>query len=346
MLEIRRRKFEGIDPKSWEHPADTAALSAVRQLKGIDEVIKAILSLTSEKALKLMVLASNVKVTEKQYPRINRIVDDIVETFDWPYKPAVFLTQNPYLNAGVLGVEEPFIIINSSVLKEFNDKELTAIVAHEMGHIMSGHSLYKTIMWLLTNVSLRLLPIPEIIIFAVVAALQEWNRKSELSADRVELLALQEETTSYNILMKMSGAEDLSQVNLNEFFLQAQEYENQKSVVDSIHKILNQVWLSHPYPVIRLQELKTWASSGQYQSILDGNYLRRGFHQSTVEEDVKAGYEYYKESFETTDDPVLKFMGALGSELGKATGSIAKGIEKTASELKERLKDAFKPDEE
>ncbi len=346
MLEIRRRKFEGIDPKSWEHPADTAALSAVRQLKGIDEVIKAILSLTSEKALKLMVLASNVKVTEKQYPRINRIVDDIVETFDWPYKPAVFLTQNPYLNAGVLGVEEPFIIINSSVLKEFNDKELTAIVAHEMGHIMSGHSLYKTIMWLLTNVSLRLLPIPEIIIFAVVAALQEWNRKSELSADRVELLALQEETTSYNILMKMSGAEDLSQVNLNEFFLQAQEYENQKSVVDSIHKILNQVWLSHPYPVIRLQELKTWASSGQYQSILDGNYLRRGFHQSTVEEDVKAGYEYYKESFETTDDPVLKFVGALGSELGKATGSIAKGIEKTASELKERLKDAFKPDEE
>lgn len=345
MLETRRRKFEGIDPKSWEHPADTAALSAVRQLKGIDEVIKAILSLTTEKALKLMVLASNVKVTEKQYPRINRILEDIVETFDWPYKPAVFLTQSPYLNAGVLGAEEPFIIINSSILKEFNDKELTAIVAHEMGHIMSGHSLYKTVIWFLTNISVRLLPIPEIIVAAVLAALAEWNRKSELSADRVELLALQEEDTSYNILMKMSGAEDLSQVNLNEFFLQAQEYENQKSVVDSIHKILNQVWLSHPYPVIRLQELKTWASSGQYQSILDGNYLRRDFHQSTVEEDVKAGYEYYKESFEKTDDPVLKFVGALGSELGKATGEIAKGIEKTANEIKERLKGTFKQDD-
>ncbi len=345
MLEVRRRRFEGIDPKSWEHPADTAALSAVKQLKGLDEVIKVIMSLTSERSLKLMVLASTVKVTENQYPRVNRIVNDLVETFDWDYKPTVFLTQSPYLNAGVLGVDEPFILINSSIMKEFDDKEVSAIVAHEMGHIMSGHSLYKTIIWLLTNISLKVLPIPEILIYAVIAALAEWNRKSELSADRVELLALQEEATSYNILMKMAGAEDLSQVNLNEFFLQAQEYEDQKSVVDSIHKILNQLWLSHPYPVVRLQELKTWASSGHYRSILEGNYLRRGYHESKVDEDVKAGYEFYKDSFESTDDPVLGFIGGLGAELEKASGQIAKGIEKTANEIKDRLKEAFNRDE-
>jgi Zn-dependent protease with chaperone function len=345
MLIKRIKKFEKIDPRSWEHPADTAALSAVKQLKGFDDIIKAIMSLTSEKSIKLMVLASTVKITENQYPRINNIVNNIVDTFDWNYRPAVFLTQSPFLNAGVLGVNEPFILVNSSILKEFDEKEITAVLAHEMGHIMSGHSLYKTIIWLLTNISLSFLPVPGILIYAIIAALSEWNRKSELTADRAELLGVQDETPSYNLLMKLSGAEDLSQVNINEFFIQAQEYENQKSLLDSIHKILNQAFLSHPYPVVRLQELKTWASSGYYESILNGNYLRRDVYQSTVNEDIKAGYEYYKETFTKTDDPVFNFVGNIGVEVEKATSDIVSGVGKAAEEIKENLQKIFKKDE-
>jgi Zn-dependent protease with chaperone function len=345
MLVKRIKKFAGIDPRSWEHPADTAALSAVKHLKGFDDLIKAIMSLTSEKSLKLMVLASTVKVTENQYPKINNIMNNIVDTFDWNYKPTVFLTQSPFLNAGVLGVKEPFIILNNSILKEFDEKEITAVLAHEMGHVMSGHSLYKTIIWLLTNISLSLIPIPGIIVYGIIAALSEWNRKSELTADRVELLALQDEIPSYNILMKMAGAGDLSQVNINDFFLQAQEYENQKSLLDSIHKILNQVWLSHPYPVVRLQELKTWASSGYYENIVNGNYLRRGVYQSTANEDMKAGYEYYKDTFTKTDDPIFKFVGNIGGEFEKASADIISSVGKVTDEIKDNLKKAFKTNE-
>jgi Zn-dependent protease with chaperone function len=345
MLIKRIKKFEGIDPKSWEHPADTAALSAVKQLKGIDAIIKAILSLTSEKSIKLMVLASTVKVTDTQYPRINNILNNIVDTFDWNYKPTVFLTQSPFLNAGVLGVNEPFILLNSSILKEFDEKEITAVLAHEMGHIMSGHSLYKTIIWLLTNISMNLIPIPAIVIYGIIAALSEWNRKSELTADRAELLAVQDETPSYNILMKMSGAVDLTQVSINDFFLQAQEYENQKSLLDSIHKILNQLWASHPYPVVRLQELKTWATSGYYESIINGNYLRRNNYESTAKDDIRAGYEYYRETFTKSDDPVFNFVGNVGADIEKVTSDIAAGVEKASEEIKENLKKIFNPNE-
>lgn len=34
MLAIRTPRYEGIDPRSWEHPADKAALAAVRQMRG------------------------------------------------------------------------------------------------------------------------------------------------------------------------------------------------------------------------------------------------------------------------------------------------------------------------
>lgn len=38
MLVKRIKKLDEIDPKSWEHPADKAALSALKQLKGLDEL--------------------------------------------------------------------------------------------------------------------------------------------------------------------------------------------------------------------------------------------------------------------------------------------------------------------
>ena len=331
MLVRRTRKLYAIDPRSWEHPADRAALSAVKQLKGLDELVKALVSATTERSLKLMSLASSVKVTKNQFPNLNNVVDNVVDTFDWPYRPDVFVTQSPFLNAGVLGVKEPFMLVNSSILRNFDEEETTAIVAHEMGHIMSGHSLYKTLIWMLTNISANMIPGGQLIANAVLTALAEWNRKSELSADRAELLAVQDETPSYNILMKMAGAEDLSQVNLNEFFAQAQEYEAQKTLLDSVHKLFNSMGMSHPYPVVRLQELKTWAMSGSYAAILEGNYLKRGLAEEEPAEDIKAGFDYYKDTINNADDPISKFASNVGE-----------GIEKAVGDLGDKLRDMLK----
>jgi len=332
MLMKRVRKLYAIDPRSWEHPADKAALSAVKQLRGVDEIVKMLVSATTDRSLRLEVLASNVKVTANQYSKIYTIMNNIVDTFDWEYRPNVFICQNPVFNAGALGVEEPFITINSSLVSSLDEQEMTAVLAHEMGHIMSGHSLYKTLIWLLSNISLTFIPMGELVKTAIWASLMEWNRKSELTSDRAELLAVQDETPSYNLLMKMAGAEDLSQVNLNEFFAQAQEYDDQKSVLDSVQKIFSQLKLTHPYPVIRLRELKTWASSGVYQAILDGNYLKRGFGKPDAAEDVKKGYEYYRESVRQSGDPIIKTINTIGE-----------GIEKAAGSLEDKIREIFKP---
>jgi Zn-dependent protease with chaperone function len=338
MLIKKIKKLYDIDPKSWEHPADKAALSALKQLKGIDELIKLLVSATTERSLRLMVLSSAVKVSQNQYPKLYRILNNVVDTFDWNYMPDLFVAQSPFWNAGVMGVKEPFIIINSSVIKHFEEKEITAMIAHEMGHIMSGHTLYKTLMWLLTKVSLNVIPMASLLLAPITAALYEWDRKSELTADRAELLAVQESTPSYNILMKMAGAEDLTEVNLNDFFSQAREYENQKSLLDGIHKILNQLWASHPFPVIRLQELRSWELSGYYQTILDGNYLKRGLYQGTTQDDIKAGYEYYKDAWKNKDDTLSKVAFDVSEELGK----VAEGIGKAAEGIGETIKDIFK----
>jgi Zn-dependent protease with chaperone function len=331
MIAKRTKILHDVDPASWEHPADKAALSALKQLKGIDELVKLLISVTTERSLRLMALSASIKVSQNQYPKLHAILNNIVEIFDWDYTPDMFITQSPFLNAGAIGVKEPFITINSSMIRHLDEPELTAIIGHEMGHIMSGHTLYKTLLWLLTNVSLNMIPMAGFLITPILIALHEWDRKSELTADRAGLLAVQDTSSSYNVLMKLSGADDLTEVNLNEFFSQAQEYENQKTLLDGIHKILNQLWASHPVPVIRLQELKSWELSGYYQSILDGNYLKRGLYRGNVNENLKDGYAYYKETVKSHDDTLSNIVNNVGDGIGKA-----------ADELNKALKNIFK----
>jgi hypothetical protein len=175
---------------------------------------------------------------------------------------------------------------------------------------------------MLVSLSTTVLPIAGILVRPLLLALREWDRKSELTADRAALLALQSEPENYHVLMKMAGGEDLSQMNVNDFFQQAWEYENQKTVLDGIFKMLNTAGESHPVPVIRLQELHSWASSGAYQAILNGSYARRDAEKSSASQDVRDAYAHYRSAAQNSDDPVLRTVKKAGEALGKATEGI------------------------
>ena len=90
-------------------------------------------------------------------------------------------------------MDKPFIVIHSAALELLDDDELRALLAHELGHVMSGHALYRTIAEILLLVSLGALPIlAGIALLPVRLALLEWSRKSELSSDRAGLLGGQD----------------------------------------------------------------------------------------------------------------------------------------------------------
>ena len=68
------------------------------------------------------------------------------------------------------------------------------MIGHELGHAMSGHAVYKTLLLRLLSMSglLSAIPMGGLSIRMIIAALMEWSRKSELSADRAGLLATQD----------------------------------------------------------------------------------------------------------------------------------------------------------
>ncbi len=104
-------------------------------------------------------------------------------------RPQLYVTQTPFVNAGAVGFDDPFIIVNSGTLGLLNREEQRDVLAHELGHIMSGHVTYSTIAVILINFGLRNLPfLAGIALLPIQIALLEWYRKAELSCDRAGLL--------------------------------------------------------------------------------------------------------------------------------------------------------------
>ncbi len=58
---------------------------------------------------------------------------------------------------------------------------------------------------------------------AILVALLEWSRKSELSSDRAGLLAIQTPQGVMGTMLKMAGGGDSEEMNLDEFIVQAEE---------------------------------------------------------------------------------------------------------------------------
>ncbi|MBB6460577.1 M48 family metallopeptidase [Flammeovirga kamogawensis] len=302
-LKLKKVHFTDINSSTWEHPADKLALKTVKSLKGFDTILKFIFSKTTEKSLRLMTLASAVRVNEVQFPKVYELLKETCQIFDIEELPELYISQNPILNAGVIGVDKPFIVLNSSTLDAFNDEELQSVIAHEIGHILSGHSLYRTLLQILLKISIFDFGIPlgGAAIMGIIMALKEWERKSELSADRAGLLAVQDPEKCIHTLMKIAGGGQIDQMHLGEFIKQAEEYHELSGVIDTTHKFLNTILQTHPFPVTRVQELLKWVQSGEYETILNGEHIT-----NTALADDKYFKNEYKDDFKKVTEPIVE----------------------------------------
>ncbi|MFW6199045.1 MAG: M48 family metallopeptidase [Gemmatimonadota bacterium] len=316
-----RRILTDIAPRTWEHPADKAALQALRRIPVFDQVLRALFGFFGEKPIRLAFQANAVRVGPTQFPRIHELYLEVCRTLDVKDEYPLFVSQTPMVNAGAYGMRQPFIILNSGTAKLLDDEELAFVLAHEVGHIESDHVLYRTMTVLLIQLARMGFPVVGLAARAVLVGLLEWYRKSELSSDRAGLLAIQEPKVAMSAMLKMAGGGSTDEMDLDAFIAQAEEYREGGDVADQVYKVLNTVWTTHPFWVHRVSEIRSWIESGAYDRILRGEYARHDEPDPVYEEDLRAAATAYSE--EARD-----FMDHMTGAARRMADSIMEGLRK------------------
>ncbi|MGI5245022.1 M48 family metallopeptidase [Dactylosporangium sp. CA-139066] len=326
---VRRRVvLTGISSRAWEHPADRGALVALRELRGFDDVLKSLHALWNERAWRLQFLGNAIRVDHRQYPRVHRLLAEAGASLDMAELPELFVQQDRSINGMCIGMSKPFIVVNSGAVELLDDEELRCMLGHELGHLISGHAVYRTMVMILTDWAVRLawLPVGSMVLRAIVAALMEWWRKAELSADRAGLLACQDPAASLRLAMKLAGGGDLSEVDTTAFLEQAAEFDRAGDLRDSLIKIRMVTARSHPMPVARAAEVRAWIDSGEYQRILSGDYPRRDDDgNASVSEEIKAAAASYRQAFSRSQDPLVSLLRKLGDGAADLGGWVGAG---------------------
>ena len=288
----------GISSTAWEHPADRAALNTLRSLPGFDEVVRKVAGFFGERGVRQLFLANAVRVGPDQRPKLDALYTEVLATLDAPARWELYVSQTPIVNAMAVGFDRPFIVLNSGLIALLTPEEQRTIIAHEVGHIMSGHATYTTLALLLLSISARNLPfLAGIALLPFELALLEWYRKAEFSADRAGLLGSQQPDASMRVFLKLAGGgggDD--EISLDAFLAQAAEYETQGTVVDKVWQVINTAFKTHPFGTVRAAELQRWLQSGEYGRILGGDYPRRGGEgDRPLGDDYAAAAGYYGE---------------------------------------------------
>ena len=321
-----------ISSVSWEHPADRAALNALRALPGFDEVVRRIAGAFGERGVRNLFLGDAVLVGPTQRPKLYALYQEVLESLDWPPEgrpaPQLYVTQTPVVNAGAVGLEHPFIVLSSGTLELLDPEEQRFVLAHELGHIMTGHTTYRTIALIVLFFGMTALPmLASIALLPFQLALLEWYRKSELSADRAGMLGTQDPRNSLMTFLKLAGGRALGDtVDLDAYLAQAAEYEDGGSAWDSVIKALNTALREHPFHTVRAGELQRWEKSGAYADIVAGTYVRRGSDaERPLLDDMRDATDYYadqaKAAAQTVGDALGRAADAFRDAFRAASGT-------------------------
>ncbi len=320
-----RIRLPQIDPRAYEHPADRGALATLRTIPEFARLLKVVSSAFAERGERLLYLSSSIRVGPKQYPRINQLRLECASILDVDPAPEVFVARDQDVNAMTIGLDVPFIVLTSGLVELMDTDSLRWVIGHEMGHALSGHAVYRTMLLRLLRMmnSMSWLPAGYWGLRAIVATLMEWYRKAELSADRAGLLCGQDPKAALQAHVLLAGASGPGDVDTAEFLNQAREYESDGDVRDSVLKLLNTMDLTHPLAVVRAAELQRWAAGEEYRDILVGNYPRRGSEPHTTwTKDMKEAAKSYKDSFAASTDPLAKVLNEVGGAISGAAGNV------------------------
>jgi Zn-dependent protease with chaperone function len=225
--------------------------------------------------LRVQLTGSHLKVGADSFPELHALVCEAAANIDLPTVPDVYIAAGGAINAFTAGTGKPLIVLSSEAIDTLTPDEMLFVIAHEMGHIKSGHVLYYQIAEFLPVIGSIVggltLGLGELAGTGLQVALLNWKRMSEFSADRAGLLACQDPNVALTVMMKLAGLprSRYDSANTEDFIAQARAFESlDGEALNWIARRLSAMDQHHPWTVHRAQQCLQWIDTGDYDRLL------------------------------------------------------------------------------
>jgi Zn-dependent protease with chaperone function len=316
-LPVDAYKLPEISPRAYQHPADRAATAALAKVPYLDEVVKRLIALGYERALRAASLGASVRLGQEQLPHIWVLHREVFNVLDMDSVPDLYLTQYPMANAATFGTDRPMVVLNSELVRLLDADGRRAVLAHEAAHVHSRHVLYQTALLILMRLggASRLPLLAGLPLMAIQLALLEWYRGAELSCDRASALVTRDPLAICRTLMIVAAGEAATDLNLDAFIAQAMDYDEAAGGLDRLTRLTQDMRLTHPMPVRRVNQLLAWVRSGDYDRIIGGDYIRIG-QEPPLRDEAAAAQDHYASRISDVVGQAGTSIAEVGQQLG------------------------------
>lgn len=271
-----------IHPTRYQHPLDKQLLDRMRNIVGIDVLVKEASGLYQERVSRIELLGNGALVTERSFPKLKAAMVQTSAILGIQ-EPDVYVVGNGEPNAYTSGIKNPFIVISQELLRRVSPDEAAGILAHECGHIACEHLLWHNVLMTAMSGIGALSTIAATAFSLMSPFVFQWYRASEYSADRAAVVALNGPAPIQGGLMKLltgnTGFE--SELDIDEICRQADKLDEylDQNVWNKMLGVMQRMFLTHPWTIVRIRELHRWEQSGDMSTALkddDGNMIAVG----------------------------------------------------------------------
>jgi len=196
------------------------------------------------------------RVTLQSTPKLAALTQDCLNRLQ-PGPVEFYVMPQNILNAYTFGFSKPnVVVLYSPMLKVMDADELRFVIGHELGHVSLGHTWLNTLLGGMAGV-----PVSFGAAIVLTLAFRWWNRACEYSADRAGLLACGSLTKSISALAQLA----VGDINTQDELAHAiQVIERQDGEAASS---LSELLSTHPLILKRINELRAWAATPEYQRL-------------------------------------------------------------------------------
>lgn len=262
----------GLKATDFEHPGEKVAMAVLRKIPLLDIVMAKYLDVEIQMSSFAEASGNYFRITEKTNPRVYGLYKLALKRLDMPAEYPLFSKLGYDYNACTSGVDEPFVVLYSSMIANCSDEELLYVIGHELGHIKCGHLLYYNMAFKLNALLAKMGGIATAAAIGLQYAVMDWHRKAEFSADRAGLIAAGNAEGALGGALKLLGhSPNIPDIDfsIDKVLKQLSDFETETD--DLVGKLLYVSYTaqaSHPWSILRLKKIKEWYDSGEYDRLV------------------------------------------------------------------------------